>query len=58
MEDIRFSRGTEELKKKKKSKMGEINFKVETIIGTSTMINIVMLAQFEWVNWMTEWTED
>lgn len=47
MEDIRFSRGTEELKKKKKSKMGEINFKVETIIGTSTMINIVMLAQFE-----------
>lgn len=38
--------------------MGEINFKVETIIGTSTMINIVMLAQFEWVNWMTEWTED
>lgn len=46
MGDIRFSRGTEELKKKK-SKMGEINFKVETIISTSTMINIVMLAQFE-----------
>lgn len=33
--------------KKKKSKTGEINFKVETIISTSTMINIVMLAQFE-----------
>lgn len=42
-----FKRHRRIKKKKKKSKMGEINFKVETIIGTSTMINIVMLAQFE-----------
>lgn len=54
MENITLLGNKRKIKRKNKSRLGKINFKLKAIISTSTMSNTATLAQLEHMNEMIE----